>query len=1110
MTDGDALFNPFPGLRPFDFDENHLFFGRDGQSDELLGRLRRQRFLALVGTSGSGKSSLVRAGLLPDVYGGFMVEAGSSWRVALFKPGNNPIGNLAAALSEPNALGPPVEGAVGKHIVEMTLRRCALGLGELAREARMEGNLLIIVDQFEEVFRFQKASTAEHPEDEATAFVKLLLEGAQQSDVPIYIALTMRSDYLGDCAQFCGLPEAINEGLYLIPRMTRDQHREAITGPVAVGGGEIAPRLVNRLLNDVGDNPDQLPILQHALMRTWDCWQKQDGRGPIDLPHYEQIGTMAGALSQQADEAYNELTPSGQELAQRTFKCLTEKGADNREARRPCTLKELIEVTGGTEEELKAVIETFRKRAFLMPSADKALTSESIIDISHESLIRGWGKLRDWVDEEASSAEFYGRIAKAARLHKEGSQGLWRDPELQLALNWEKGKKPTGAWAARYHSDLQGALEFLNQSQASRDAELAERNWQRNIQRALAIAIMVILALACGVSAVLLNQAKMQKQKADEAARVATRQSKIARAESLRVRKQNLSTYNTVIFMADRLLESAKGDEAAFWHSVKGGALSGLGRNSEAIVEFDAVLEIDPLNLPARAGNVYYHNTQGAAKQALEATEAVLKNGYKHWLVYQNLGHTLGLLGRYDEGEKSLRESNDKFIESSDEFSETHVSPDIFLATRRRVLVTGGRAARDANYYGIANLRAYSGNPSFPQALEEACNQTSPEDADAALTALNWAWMHFEQRPRDYGALIAAAALWERAQLPGWAKKYYEQFEEVHREKADRRYDRLAEWAAGRLEKLRSCRDALADRPDAESLAQEAAELSDRKEYKQALKSIDDAIALDAGNVLLLLQRAEISYLDENFADTKRDCDAILEKAPRTSRAYFLRGLAINRLRASAQEVEKEFRRAVEYDKADGESMIQISDLVARRDLNEALEWLERSRHAKLNVGALPWVYFRVAMIHLAEKRLSEAKQSIETAISLKRDEPAYYDLRAGIERSGDANETDVVRRLCEGYVEAGDIRSRLQRDSEAFSLYWASVEQLASLRKSGNQRELNRDIASVVSKISSVIESIESKAKAQEFWRTAVESSRWNEIRELFENEATRLSAAR
>ena len=117
--------------------------------------------------------------------------------------------------------------------------------------------------------------------------MKLLLEATDQREVPIYVVITMRSDFLGDCAQFRDLPAALNDGQYLIPRMTRDQRREAITGPVAVGGATIAPRLVQRLLNDVGDDPDHLPVLQHALMRTWEAWQSE-GRpeAPIDLQHY--------------------------------------------------------------------------------------------------------------------------------------------------------------------------------------------------------------------------------------------------------------------------------------------------------------------------------------------------------------------------------------------------------------------------------------------------------------------------------------------------------------------------------------------------------------------------------------------------------------------------------------------------------------------------------------------------------------------------------------------------------------------------------------------------------------------------------------------------------
>ena len=143
---------------------------------------------------------------------------------------------------------------------------------EAARLANLppEEQLLVLVDQFEELFRVEQDANRHEAENDKAAFVKLLLAATHQSELPIYVVLTMRSDYLGDCAQFWDLPEAINDGQYLIPRLTREQRREVITGPVAVGGAVITPRLVNRLLNDVGDDPDQLPILQHALMRTWD------------------------------------------------------------------------------------------------------------------------------------------------------------------------------------------------------------------------------------------------------------------------------------------------------------------------------------------------------------------------------------------------------------------------------------------------------------------------------------------------------------------------------------------------------------------------------------------------------------------------------------------------------------------------------------------------------------------------------------------------------------------------------------------------------------------------------------------------------------------------
>src|SRR5687767_11729194 len=302
-----TLANPFPGLRPFEADEDHLCFGREKEIADLVRRLGSHRFLSVIGTSGSGKSSLVRSGLIPSLHSGVMVKTGSAWRIAVMRPGENPVGHLAAALDHPDVLGQggPL-ASTSRVLLEATLRRGSLGIVDAVRLARLAPyeNLLIVVDQFEELFRFHRTSDADHSRDEAVVFVKLLLEAARQVTAPVYVVLTMRSDFIGDCMRYPGLPEAVNDGQYLVPRMTRDGLRAAITGPVAVAGGQIAPRLVLRLLNDVGDRQDELPLVQHVLMRTWDHWARHNSPGtPLDLQNYDAVGGLKDALSLHAEEA---------------------------------------------------------------------------------------------------------------------------------------------------------------------------------------------------------------------------------------------------------------------------------------------------------------------------------------------------------------------------------------------------------------------------------------------------------------------------------------------------------------------------------------------------------------------------------------------------------------------------------------------------------------------------------------------------------------------------------------------------------------------------------------------------------------------------------------
>ncbi|HEY5690052.1 MAG TPA: High-affnity carbon uptake protein Hat/HatR [Cyclobacteriaceae bacterium] len=519
--------NPFPGLRPFKIEESHLFFGREGQSDEVLLKLSKNRFVGVIGPSGSGKSSFVYCGVLPILYGGFLTDVSPDWEVVVTRPGAGPIDNLAEALlkSSDDYSGSDVEDQkIKRTIVGTLLRSSSLGLVEAVQQSRRskKTNYLILVDQFEELFRF-KDSTDPGSVDETLAFVNLLMEAINYEDAPIYVAITMRSDFIGDCAQFPELTRKLNDSHYLIPQMTRDQKRRAIEGPVAVGGANISPRLTQQLLNDLGDNPDQLPILQHALMRTWSYWShyKDYADEPVDLKHYEAIGTMSEALSQHANEAFEELDEEQKRICEIMFKAITEKRGENFGIRRPTRLNEIAAIADVSEQDVADVIEKFREpgRSLLTPAHGMELGSKSMIDISHESLMRIWVRLKNWVDDEAEAVQMYLRLAEAAAMYQVGKAGLWRPPDLQLALNWQAKHKPTLVWGQRYHPAFERTMVFLEYSRKEFETEqrIKELEQKRKLQRARVTAIvfgsLMVVALMFLVYAIY-QQTEAKRQEA--------------------------------------------------------------------------------------------------------------------------------------------------------------------------------------------------------------------------------------------------------------------------------------------------------------------------------------------------------------------------------------------------------------------------------------------------------------------------------------------------------------------------------------------------------------------------------------------------------------------
>ena len=258
---GLAVTQPYPGLRPFEPDEALKFYGRETHTAELLRRLSENRFIAVVGNSGSGKSSLVRAGLLPALYRGRLIGATSQWRICIMRPGEAPMRSLAESLAEQKVFSGESE------TVLQEVRRSSLGLVRAVRASQFAPgeSLLLVVDQFEELFRFVRERREEDGGAEARLLVSSLLEAADLSSAPVYVVLTMRSDFLGDCSQFPGLPEVLNRSQYLIPRMTREQIRDAIEKPLGLAGARMSGRLVERLLNELGEDNPRVEIVARKM-----------------------------------------------------------------------------------------------------------------------------------------------------------------------------------------------------------------------------------------------------------------------------------------------------------------------------------------------------------------------------------------------------------------------------------------------------------------------------------------------------------------------------------------------------------------------------------------------------------------------------------------------------------------------------------------------------------------------------------------------------------------------------------------------------------------------------------------------------------------------------
>ena len=528
---------PFPGLRAFTREESDLFFGREGCVDAMVDRLAATRFLAVLGPSGSGKSSLVRTGLLSALQMGLQPGTGTRWKIAEMHPGGQPIRELATALLQatrvPVAQIDASQGllpeAADVDVLTTFLRKGPRSLREWMSHGNVADGayLLVLVDQFEELFRYSDYAQRE----EADAFAGLLLESTSDRRSAIQVVITMRSEYLGACSSITGLAERVSAGMYLTPRMDREQCQQAIEGPASVLDFTIEPALVNRLLNDLetfsastgeaqeldsllSHQADQLPLMQHVLNRLWLAAQTEAPQDDVVLraADYERIGGLAGALDEHGAQIMADLGESNGPVVETVFRALVSGTSIATAVRRPCRMHELIglvEASGHSQDDVLRVVEAFHSPScnFLRTSALSGSRQDVIVDISHESLIRQWAPLRQWLDKEIRDGLAWRRLASAEEHHRLGEGGLLTGVDLNNLTAWWESTRPTAAWALRHGGRFVETEAFLA---ASRQAEADRVNIEKEQQRAqrrrflsyitaLSVALVIVVVLGIQV-----------------------------------------------------------------------------------------------------------------------------------------------------------------------------------------------------------------------------------------------------------------------------------------------------------------------------------------------------------------------------------------------------------------------------------------------------------------------------------------------------------------------------------------------------------------------------------------------------------------------------------
>jgi WD40 repeat protein/energy-coupling factor transporter ATP-binding protein EcfA2 len=578
---------PYRGLEVFDETHARFFFGREALTQHLIEALRPTCFLAVLGPSGSGKSSLVRAGLIPKLKAGAL-PLGGQWLYLIIRPGAHPLQELATRLAFVAGNNDVLQILNGLEADERSLHlQSRLLLTGRSKETRV----FIFVDQFEELL------TLCRDEDERRRFINNIRYASTAAGGQITVVITMRADFLARAAEYTDLAEMLSGHQFIISPMDDTDLRRVIEDPARLVGLDIENGLTERILKDVGHEPGILPLLEDTLLQL--C-EKRRSDNVMTLQAYEESGGVHGTLAKRADEIFGQLTPKQQTLTQRILLRLTQPGEGTEDTRRRVKVNELL----GTAIEqpcVEEVIELLTNARLLTTSTNS--NGERQVDVAHEALIRGWPRLHRWIDENRVALRLHRRLTEAAQEWKERKRDvsfLYRGTRLTQATEWREQNVEALNVLER---------EFLDASVEMQSREQAAVRWRRRVLVGVLVFVFILISalairwyqeqriafsreLAATAKTQMLNDPQLSMLLAIEAIQIAytdeaedaLRQSLVQPYETARM-TDHTGWIETAAFSPDgkRIVTASYDNTARLWDTETGRSLMELRGHTDAV-----------------------------------------------------------------------------------------------------------------------------------------------------------------------------------------------------------------------------------------------------------------------------------------------------------------------------------------------------------------------------------------------------------------------------------------------------------------------------------------------------------------------------------------------